>query len=354
MFNFKGNFKKQLAQYQKQVNAVLADFFNEKAAETPFCNSRELVDILANLRDFLLCGGKRLRGFLIIVGYELFGGKNMREILKFSAAFEMIHAALLIHDDIVDQDELRRGALTLHKRFEKKVKSEKIGKQIAIQAANFMSNFAVTEMYNTEFPIKQKIAATNYMRKKIFITGLGEMLDIHFSGEKNISKKDILKIYALKTTSYTIEAPFFCGALLAGAEEKNLAPFQKFILQLGQIFQTKDDFLGIFGNKKITGKSITSDLKEGKMNMVLKGIETSLLTKQRKKFFQYFGEKDISEKQFFEIKKIISGKNVRGKIETEIYDSMKQLKQLIKKLPISTLRQKFFKELASYIIERKK
>ena len=115
-----------LSRYQEKINSELKKFFNKKIKETSkvsFYNARDI----RLLRDYVLRGGKRLRPILVIIGYFLAGGKNKKEILKTSLAIELIHNFLLIHDDIVDRDDFRRGKPSLHCLYQKMFKNCHLG-----------------------------------------------------------------------------------------------------------------------------------------------------------------------------------------------------------------------------------
>ena len=112
-------FHQTLLKYQRKIDSELKIFFDKKIKES-FLISKEAVETVNLLKDYTLRKGKRLRALLVNLGYFSANGKNRKGILKASLAIELIHNFLLIHDDIIDQDRLRRGQLSLHSLYQKK------------------------------------------------------------------------------------------------------------------------------------------------------------------------------------------------------------------------------------------
>lgn len=341
----------QLKDYQIKVNQVIGDFFCKKERE--FAKTSEVKSIISDLKNFVLRGGKRLRGFLTFFSFKLFGGKDEKDILEFSAGVELLHAALLIHDDIIDKDVLRRGQATLHEKYHQIFPSF-LAKQIAQNAANLLSTFGLELCLKTNFSPQIKVKVLLYLRQKLFQTALGEILDVHFSGRHNLAEKEIFRIYTLKTAGYTMEAPFFCGATLAGESLAKIKKFRRWLIKLGQAFQIKDDVLGMFGQEEIVGKPIGSDLKEGKMTLVFKKVLDFASLAQRRKFLKYFGKEKIFQEEINEILQLFSHLNIPQKVEKEAEKITQQTKKEILKTSFPYEKKKLLLELVDFVIKREK
>jgi geranylgeranyl diphosphate synthase type I len=338
----------QLKIYQTKVNKIITNFFAEREKE--FSHFPEIQEIIFDLQKFC-AGGKRLRGFLTKIGYESFGKKEDDDILNFSAGVELLHSSLLIHDDIIDRDDFRRRNPTLHKKYENYFLLP-LSKEIAQTAANLLSTFGSQFCSETRFSARKKIQALVYLRKKLFYTALGEILDIHFSGRKDITRDEIFKIYTLKTAGYTFVAPFFCGAILAGEHLAEIKFLESGLVKLGQAFQIKDDLLAVFGDEKTTGKPLGSDLKEGKMTLVFRKIKESAPQTIKEKVFKFFGKENLPASQALEIKNLLSKSKLEKIVEKEAKDLVKAAERIFSKFPLQ--KKKLLLDLANFVVEREK
>ena len=222
-------FTQTLLDYQKTITGEVEKFFDQKInqAETPF--ERE---ILNWLKEYSLRPAKRIRAILVNQGYFLAGGKNRKAILKASIFIELIHNYLLIHDDILDEDEVRRGKKTFHRLH---------GENMAICAADIASALGYEILSSCQFPINYKIKALEKLNQTLYSTGYGQMLELYLREKKKFTDNDVLQIYTKKTAFYTSVTPLQIGALLTGTSEKFLKKIEKFALPLGIAFQIRDD-----------------------------------------------------------------------------------------------------------------
>lgn len=170
-------------------------------------------------------GGKKIRGFLIRLGFELAGGKN-KEILKIAAAYEILHTSILAHDDIIDKSTTRRRQTSLHKR---------VGVEQAITLADYGFFLAMQIISEAKFAQNLKNKALNLFSKIMVDTAIGQMLDVFHA--------DPFTIMKLKTAQYTIAGPLQIGATLGGAGGKLLGQLGRFGENLGIAFQIQDDIL---------------------------------------------------------------------------------------------------------------
>lgn len=292
----------QLKNYKIKVERELLIFFDKKIAETDGFNK----EILKHLKEFTLRGkSKRIRSFLIFIGYQMFGGKNQKEIIKASVSVELIHSFLLIHDDIIDQDEFRRGRPTFHQGFGK-LGNQHFGESIAIVAGDIAYNLALENFLNTSFSADAKLKAIQRINQTVLDTGYGEALDIWLAGKSNtFSQEDILKVYEYKTAKYTLEAPLHLGALLAGATDKDLQALSAYAIPLGIAFQIQDDILGVFGEEQAIGKPVGSDIREGKKTLLVWRAARNANQTARKKLLRILNQEKISKEEVNEVRRIM-------------------------------------------------
>lgn len=221
-------------------------------------------------------GGKRLRPGLLMDTYCLLGGDTGRlsdVVLPVAGAVELMHTAFLLHDDVIDQDFSRRGALNLKGRFTAAAeamltsgKARRWGDSAAILGGDLLlheSQLAVSASV-LKPAIREQLLAL--MRQCLMITAAGELDDIAFElGLASPGLSEILTMYSRKTAFYTFEAPLLAGAILAGAAKITCTRLSAFSRAVGVAFQLRDDILGAFGDPTVTGKSVLTDLRSGKL-----------------------------------------------------------------------------------------
>lgn len=240
----------------------------------------------------IFAGGKRLRPILMIGAYEAVGGNNIKDIMPFACAVEMIHTYSLIHDDLpaMDNDDYRRGKLTNHKVY---------GEAIAILAGDGLLNLAFETMIKSALDNNKTLGleAMQIISKSAGIYGMigGQAVDFEFE-QKQIDKDTLNYIHENKTAAM-IQAPLKAGAVLADASNEQIKLLDKAGYKLGMAFQIQDDILDIIGNEKELGKAVNSDLKNKKSTFVsLYGLEQAKLYEKQysdeaKEIFKQFTEK---------------------------------------------------------------
>lgn len=218
-------------------------------------------------------GGKRLRPQLVWTSYAAFGGTDEVRCSALGAAFELLHAALVIHDDVIDQDLTRRGRSNIagiygRGALERGLPEEEarhVGRSVAIVAGDMLlaAAFRAVREINCPEPARQAIA--DLMDRAVADAAGGELEDILIAQDTSISLGDVLEMERQKTAVYSFAAPLAAGALLAGAPAASAAALELLGEKVGIAYQVIDDVLGTFGDPGQTGKSVTSDLRGGKM-----------------------------------------------------------------------------------------
>ncbi len=217
-------------------------------------------------------GGKRLRPMLMLLTFEMFGGKDA-SIRPFMAAMEMIHTYSLVHDDLpaMDNDEYRRGKKTTHAVY---------GEAMGILAGDALLNFSVETACRAfseapENPYIGKALSLLYRSSGIYGMIGGQAVDVETDQGREKDEEVLEFVYALKTGAL-LEASMTVGACLAGAQDKDLEALRKVAQCVGRAFQIKDDLLDRYGTFEELGKPIGSDEKNAKVTYVtLKGAEAA-------------------------------------------------------------------------------
>jgi len=346
-------FPQILSEYQKKITQELEKFFNRKIKQTKEVGAKKTLRLL---KEFSLRPAKRLRAILVNYGYFLAGGKNRKTILETSIFIELIHNFLLIHDDIIDQDELRRGRPSLHYQYKKlsSFKAEKnknFGQSMAMIAGDLINVLGYEILTNSEFPANLKIQALEKLNQIIIKTCQGQMLEMLLKqklvNNKKVTEKDILKIYQLKTAYYSFFGPLQIGAILAGANKKFLEKLKNYALPLGIAFQIQDDLTEIFGSKKEIGKPLCSDIREGQPNLlIIKTLE------KIKIFRKYLGKTKINKNEIRKIKEIIRKAGVLEYCQKKSEKLISHSKKTINLRIFPKKEKQFLLDLIEYIVKR--
>ncbi len=257
---------------QAVVDEVLAHQCAVLARVSPDLQS--MVDALSDL----LAGGKRLRPAFCYWGWRGAGGSMELDdaALRAAASLEFLQACALIHDDVMDGSDTRRGLPSAHRRFagvhrgaEWLGSPESFGVGAAILLGDLCLSWADELLLTTEFPdesLRRGKAVYDEMRTELMA---GQFLDLLEQARGGGSVERALTVVRYKSAKYTIERPLHLGAALAGADPSVAAAYTGYGLPLGEAFQLRDDILGVFGDPKETGKPAGDDLREGKRTVLM-------------------------------------------------------------------------------------
>ena len=224
-----------------------------------------------------LGGGKNLRPSLTLAAYAGLGGDDAAAVVPVAAAMEMLHTAMLIHDDILDHDEVRRGrpniAGTRRAALQGRHLSPAQVEDHVLAAALLGGDLALSSAYDlvarAELPAHHRLACLDLVTRAIRATIAGELLDM-YADELAPDQANSLLVAQLKTAMYSVVVPLLAGARLAGADPTLAAHLERLGASLGLSFQLVDDDLGVFGDPALTGKSVLSDLRAGKRTELLR------------------------------------------------------------------------------------
>ena len=324
-----------------------------------FYRLKGISPVLSNsIKEFLLRDGKRIRPILLIIGFKAFSRKNPFGLYKCALSLELLHDFMLVHDDIIDRSNKRRGKSSMHKMLGDYLKRypncKSSGSDLAIVTADVMYALAIHAFLSIkiDFILKEK-ALRKFIEATVF-TGSGEFIELLYSIENidKIKKEKIFKIYDLKTAFYTFAAPLAMGAILAGANNTEINKIFKIGLNLGRAFQIKDDIIGMFSEQKQSGKSSLTDLQEAKKTLLIwhaynknsknkmaiknilnkKKVTKTDLVKMRK-LLKTSGSLDYAKNQISElnttVKKLITDSRMRKKYKLVLENLTKDI--LLKK-----------------------
>jgi len=308
----------KLKEHKQEVDKRLSKYFHEKIEHAvKESESIEYIDELSeHIREYNLRGGKRIRPSFVVEGYRAVGGKDIDSIYDAALAVETMEGYLLIHDDMMDRDDLRRGGKTVHaiyrewfkNRFnENEKEAEHFGDTIAICAGDIVETFGTELIARSNFPAELKIKAIQKYNFIARYTGYGQVLDtiVEELPPEKVTEKHVLTVHKFKTSLYTITGPLQIGTILAGGTPEQLNIMEEYGKNLGVAFQIQDDILGIYADEKKLGKPVGSDLKEGKRTLlILKALEKGT-PEQQQKLKSLLKKQDITPEEVKEAQDII-------------------------------------------------
>jgi geranylgeranyl diphosphate synthase type I len=217
---------------------------------------------LVQAREYALRPGKRLRPALLAIGHGLGTGHAQLDdgVWTFAAAFELLHTFLLIHDDVADRAECRRGSPALHRVLA----GGRLGEDLAVVVGDHLFARSIEAMLATGLP-----AAPRVVRHYLGIcrhTAAGQYLDLDLTRAplSEVTLFQALRVAHLKTARYGFVAPLVCGAMLAGASPALVQALERVGRHLGLAYQLRDDLIGLHGDPALAGKSSDGDLAQGK------------------------------------------------------------------------------------------
>jgi geranylgeranyl diphosphate synthase, type II len=280
-------------------------------------------------------GGKRLRPAFVVGVYSALGGDDEESAIQLATAFEILHTAFLLHDDVIDRDILRRGVPNLAGEFEsdaiaRGVSAERAGawgQAAAILAGDLLIHFAQGMIARLTVADRTRVALLDVLDRSIFVTAAGELADVAFStGVCDPHLSEVLAMTERKTATYSFEGPLTAGAILAGADVAVVDTLSEFGRLLGVAFQLGDDILGIFGDERVTGKSASNDLREGKETLI---IAYARSTSEWSQISDGFGDIGISDGQARSIRRSLERCGARSFVEGMIADFADRASELV-------------------------
>lgn len=269
-------------------------------------------------------GGKRLRPYMTVLAYQAYTTDSLDAIIPAAAAEELLHLAMLVHDDIIDRDLIRYGISNIsgsfYDHYETLVADVDDRRHFADSAAVLAGDLLVSEAFllaGEGGSSHQKADATRLLHAAVFGVVGGELLDTE-AAFKKLASASPLAIAEYKTASYSFISPFLLGATLAGAPESELSLLRQCGRQLGIAYQLRDDILGVFGEVALTGKSNESDIREGKRTLLTDEFLRLATPSQKKLYSDTFGRHDISANDLHRLKKAIKDSGALSAVEAHI------------------------------------
>ncbi|MGL4677323.1 MAG: polyprenyl synthetase family protein [Brevinema sp.] len=280
--------------------------------------------------------GKLLRGIFVVLAAESFGRLRDRDILDIASAIELAQTALLIHDDIMDQDDLRRNKASMHKIYQ----NQGFDKHTSLSLAMCVGDLALFHIFR--YLDKDLVGL---FARELSKTVLGQVYDVEksFYRDYEISQEEFLLIIQHKTTNYTFSLPFQAGLTLAKASKESIELVKELSIPLGLIFQIRDDELNYFPKSQI-GKSSGGDIRENK-----KTFCRSLLIEKCPQAKALYGQED----QIEQIKLLYQQAGIKEILSEQLQSYRQCAEGIINRMSMKKEYHQLWHELLEYLMQRK-
>lgn len=306
-------FREMLESTRISVETSLSELFETKLAEAT-AHGDDVRALVEATRSLTLRGGKRLRAAMAVAGAHAAAGDDipLDEVRRLGVALELLQSFFLIHDDFMDDDELRRGGPTVHVMLARRLGTAKLGASSAILAGDFAATLAHEMIAGAPSNVARLFARVE--QDAIF----GQQLDLLARTE------DIERVHTLKTGSYTVEGPVALGAESVGATAACRAAIHAYAAPLGVAFQLRDDILGTFGSPAETGKPAGNDLRAGKRTALIAEAESRVSAGDRTLLDRVLGDAGAPDAAIEEVRHMLTSSGSLDAVETRITHLLEQ------------------------------
>ncbi|MDY0829568.1 polyprenyl synthetase family protein [Microbacterium sp. BG28] len=330
-------------------------------------------DALAFVEDVrgTVTGGKRLRARFCVTGWRAVaervapGATPPAAVVATAAALEIFQAAALVHDDLIDNSDTRRGRPSLHRALQAQHSARSwagdaagFGRSAALLGGDLLVAFS-DDLLEEGLALTDHAAAARaeYARMRRDVT-VGQYLDIAeesaFAVADDATHADrALRVASLKSARYSVEQPLRIGAALAGADPTQLDALSAFGHPVGMAFQLRDDILGVFGDAAETGKPSGDDLREGKRTVLIAYAREALGPGARRTLDELLGDPDLAEQQIAALQRTIIDSGALDRVERLITDYVREADRALSAAPLANATVSELRDLARAATQRR-
>lgn len=351
------NAKDTLLQFVRLVEPKLDAYWNTELGKQFGYGKKQQALIrrmVSHAQEHNLRPAKRIRGAFTYYAYMLGHDTVDSRIWNPVMALELVQTALLIHDDVMDQDKMRRGKPTTHLMFEGG--DRHYGESMAYAIGDFVLTMGYQLLIDARYDPTLVNRATSKLLRGIVNTAFGQAYDITLEKQKGEwSENDVLNLHRAKTAIYTYDNPLAVGAILAGLDDETLGVLHDYSTDGGVCFQLQDDVLGVFGDPKKTGKSANSDLLQGKRTLLIQKTLERGTEAQQKTIEKIWGKRTADASDIDAAKHVIVD---TGSLDYSVAVSRKLAKKAVntaeklRKMNLNSEAIDFIQGVAQYMVER--
>jgi geranylgeranyl diphosphate synthase type I len=323
--------------------------------------SKESAELAREVGRVVAGGGKRLRPVLLDLAYRACGGRSEAAPLRLGMAVELLHTYLLVHDDIMDHADLRRGRSTTHAAFAEAHRAHgrrgdavDFGRAVAILAGDLAHTWAAelsrphSEAEGDPGPVEGTFDA---MCEEVIG---GQYLEMLLPHRIDPTEEELLRVLRLKSGRYTVERPVELGALLAGAGAEVVAALERWSAAAGEAFQLQDDVLGTFGDLATTGKSVASDLAEGKRTFLVHHALAGAAPEDRDWLRSVLGRDDLTPADHERARRVVEASGALAAVRGMIDERLERATRALDEVPLPAEALAPFAGFLAYLEERER
>jgi geranylgeranyl diphosphate synthase type I len=338
-----------------QVDSVLARFLDERAAWLTRVGP-ELGTVATAARRIVLDGGKRLRPLFAYWGWRAVRDDLDPRLVDAAASLELLHGCALVHDDVMDRSDTRRGHPAVHSGFAALHRSQGwtgdagvFGEAAAILLGDLLLSWADALFARAGFDGGTR-TVFDEMRQLVMA---GQYLDVQVQARGDFSVADALRVIEFKTSKYTVEGPLHLGAAAARARPEVLAALTAYALPIGEAFQLRDDILGVWGDPAETGKPAGDDLREGKRTLLVALAMERATPDQATLLRDHLGERGLDPHQVHALRSVLVDTGALDAVEERIAARTASARTGLRTAPISPAAREALDSLAVAATQRR-
>jgi len=304
------DYLKTMKSEKEGVEKALEEFLNDKIKRVTRLGPWHK-QYYENIKEYLMRGGKRLRPILVVVGHKAISEKTEENLYRASCSMEILHNGSLLHDDLIDHDETRRGGKTFHATYrdiylgtnKTHEDAEDYGMTMAVLGGDALINLGAMAITSAHLDPDIGAKCLDLYQRAFDELIDGVLLEMHMITDSDATSETYLEMVRMKT-AVLFEKSLAIGAYIARGTDSQIAALREFGVKVGQAFQVQDDILGSFGDEEKTGKSTSGDIREGKKTMLVFETYDRATPEQRSRLDELLGKEGITDAEIEEVKTI--------------------------------------------------
>lgn len=344
------------------VNQAMNEYF-DSVLETAKRLGPIHIQYYQNIRDYMMRGGKRLRPLLVVAGYRSIREKvDAKHLYRAACSMEFLHNGSLVHDDLIDHDETRRGALTVHALYREFIKKTKgvgeekardFGAAMAILSGDSVLNMGPEIINASELEPQTALRCLSYYQTAYRELADGVLLEMTIIQDPRTSADTYLDMIRMKTAAL-FEKSILMGAVIAGATQSQLDALSEYAIKVGQAFQVQDDILGSFGDESVTGKSVDGDIREGKKTMLVVQVYQHGGANHAAALDELLGKKGMSKDEVDRVRQVFRDSGALGFTEKAMTELLASGQKALNKAkpPLTKKYKQFLLDLSEFLVKR--
>ena len=348
--------REAISSFRKQIDTEIENFLEDACAYIGGIGP-ELLPVAEAMRNFLTDGGKRFRPVLGVIGaISVDGVAPDQATFRAVAALEFLHACALIHDDVMDGSDTRRGNPSIHRKFEAMHRnsslagdSSRYGEASAILLGDLALIWADLALHQSGLSPERLLSVIPIYDELRVELMAGQYLDIHEQSLATTDAARSLKVANFKSGKYSIERPLHFGAKLAFATEPTLLALSRYGIPIGEAFQLRDDLLGVFGDPAETGKPAGDDLREGKRTVL---IALAAESSENAQLLSRIGDPNLDSASIDELREVITSSGALAQVEAMISERAAMAEEALSSSAIADQAKPLLRAMAEMALIR--